>query len=113
MRVVCRTNLDLANEQWPTELPAVPQVGDRIQSATTHGLAPFQLELEVVRVTWKFYRTAPHNERMGEWRPEIELHMTKWQRQLPAKKEGAAAGSIVAFYEWYAPLVGRTVSSFI
>jgi hypothetical protein len=29
--VICRTNLDLDHERWPTKLPAVPAVGDRIQ----------------------------------------------------------------------------------
>jgi len=34
MKVRCHTNLDLCNcESWPTELPEVPRVGDRIESA--------------------------------------------------------------------------------
>ena len=33
MEVHCHTNLDLANEQWPRNLPAVPRVGDEIESA--------------------------------------------------------------------------------
>jgi hypothetical protein len=107
MRVTCRTNLDLSNEEWPDELPAVPRVGDYIQSATKHATkhGHFQLELQVCRVTWQ-------STRIG-WVPEIELHMTQFQRGLPAKSPEAADGSITAFYEWYAPLVGREASAFI
>jgi len=113
IEVLCRTNLDLSWEKWPDELPAVPRVGDRIVSATEHprnGGGKFQLELEVVSVTWK-PRTRPG--RPLEWIPHVELHMTSWQRMLPSKREDAATGSIYAFYEWYAPLVGRSVGAFI
>lgn len=109
MQVTCRTNLDLRGEQWPTELPAAPHVGDHIQSATKHG--NFQLELQVCRVTWK-----QHSLGRG-WYPEIELHMTDWQHKLPCKERpngcDCADGSICAFYHWYAPLVGTTASAFI
>lgn len=101
--VVCRTNLDLSGEKWPDRLPVVPRVGDRIASAVMHG--SFQLELEVVAVTWR-----PIYDR--GWVPYVELHMTSWQRSLLPRTVGEP-GSIRAFYEWYAPLVGRTVSSFI
>ena len=94
MRVVCRTNLDLHGEIWPTELPALPNVGDLIQSNQKWGV--FQLRLKVIRITWKRYNIE-HN-----WYPEIELH-DHW----------AQPRSITEFYEWYAPLVGKTVSSFI
>lgn len=99
IQVECRTNLDLVGEQWPRRLPAVPRVGDRIVSATKWG--HFQLELEVVGVTWEHDRA-----------PRIELHMTRWQREI-LSTSGARQGSIRAFYEWYAPLVGKRVSDFI
>lgn len=102
--VHCRTNLDLSNEEWPEFLPAIPNVGDRIRSNVKHGV--FQLELEVVGVTWK------RTDRDG-WIPEIEMHMTSWQRQLTSKNPEASKGSITAFYEWYAPHVGRSVGAFI
>ena len=112
IEVLCRTNLDLSWEKWPDELPAVPRVGDRIVSATEHsrGSGRFQLELEVVSVTWR-PRTRPG--RPLEWIPHVELHMTSWHRQLPSKHGADATGSIAAFYEWYAPLVGRSVGAFI
>lgn len=105
LRVFCHTNLDLSGEKWPTQLPALPNVGDIIQSETKW--KEFQLELEVRRISWKF------NDSIGVYVPHIELHMTKWQGMLTSKKEGAAQGSITAFYEWYAPLVGRSVGAFI
>lgn len=52
MKVVCRTNLDLFNESWPKELPAIPSVGHTIESKTKHG--NFRLELQVVAVTWSY-----------------------------------------------------------
>lgn len=103
--VHCHTNLDLAFEDWPTELPAVPRVGDLIRSRTKHGA--FRLSLQVVRVSWEC------SSFDDDYVPNIELHMTETQKSLPASREGAAQGSIVAFYEWYAPRVGRSVSSFI
>lgn len=105
IRVRCHTNLDLAGERWPVELPAVPRVGDLIQSAAKHGV--FRLSLQVVRVSWECAQWD------DDYVPHIELHMTETQKRLPASREGAAQGSIVAFYEWYAPRVGRSVSSFI
>jgi hypothetical protein len=113
MQVICRTNLDLRGESWPNELPAVPNVGDHVRSATKHGT--FQLELQVVRVTWK--EITDPLILMKEWVPEIELHMTNWQQQIicAAHPDGCkcSKGSICAFYHWYAPLVGTTASAFI
>lgn len=48
MKVHCRTNLDLDRQcdwDWPTELPARPMKGDKIQSSSG-------LELTVCYVTW-------------------------------------------------------------
>ncbi len=105
MKVLCRTNLDVFNEKWPTELPALPNIGDSIESKTKHG--SFMLQLEVIKITWRHDFTGD-----GSYYPQIELHMTNWQRSLRSRS-GASDGSIIAFYEWYAPLVGRSVSSFI
>lgn len=113
IRINCHTNLDLAYEKWPELLPAVPRVGDEIQSKANY--RGFQLTLQVVGVVWESHRkktTDPNYDySFDDWIPRIELHMTDFQRRLPSKK--GETGSIVAFYEWYAPLVGRTVSSFI
>lgn len=114
MYVHCRTNLDLNNETWPDEMPAVPNVGDHIQSATKWDI--FQLTLKVVRITWKQIndRYPNSNSNTGVyWYPEIELHMTNFHSQLPCSKGPDCKGSIRAFYEWYAPLIGRRVSDFI
>lgn len=111
INVVCHTNLDLEYEIWPTQLPALPRVGDEVESASKR-CNGFRLKLKVVSVTWKY-----NNKK--EWYPYIELHMTDCQRSLLVPSElrerwpNAQAGSIVAFYGWYAPLVGRSVSSFI
>ena len=106
IRVCCHTNLDLANEVWPSALPAVPRIGEEIQSKTKHG--DFQLSLQVVKVRYQC------NPRTEEWYPHIELHMTELQKMIPAPLHtNASAGSIVAFYHWYAPLVGRSAHAFI
>jgi hypothetical protein len=92
MRIHCHTNLDLVQEVWPDELPTIA-VGHRIQSKTKHGV--FQLTLEVVEVTWEYgdYNCYECN---------VELHD-------PIR----LTRSIRDFYKWYAPLVGRSVDSFI
>jgi hypothetical protein len=66
--------------------------------------------LQVVAVRWE-HDGSPYES--DDYIPHIELHMTEYQKRLPGKTPGAAAGSITAFYEWYAPLVGRSVGSFI
>lgn len=75
MKINCRTNLDdiMRREQFPTQLPVVPRVGDKIQSATVWK-DKIQIELEVVAVTWK------RNEFTSEWEPEVELHLPKSKR---------------------------------
>lgn len=91
IHVVCRTNLDI-RESWPDQLPAVPRVGDNIESKTKHGV--FQLRLKVIEVTWRY------SSLTDTWYAEVELH-------------DGQKRSIKEFYEWYAPLVGRNVSAFI
>jgi hypothetical protein len=107
MKVICRTNLDLYGEQWPSELPALPNVGDIIESAMRWE-NDFVLQLQVCCITWIYSKSAL------SWIPEIELHMTSWQKMLTSTTNTKAAkGSIYAFYEWYAPKVGKTVGNFI
>lgn len=108
IKVSCKTNLDLSNEKWPELMSGVPSVGHTVVSSTVHRNG-FQLELQVTAVSW----VKSEYESDGGWIPYIELHMTDLQRRLPASKPGAATGSIVAFYEWYAPNVGRSVAAFI
>jgi hypothetical protein len=110
IEVYCHTNLELRGEKWPARLPAVPRVGDEIESQT---LWPgnFVLSLQVVAVRWRY------SDVNDSWSPQIELHMTEWQKRIqPTEQyhgEKVAAGSIVAFYQWYAPKVGSRVSSFV
>lgn len=94
IKVHCRTNLDVPMERWPTELPELPSVGHLIESQTKHG-AHFRLALRVVQVKWTYA------ESTRTWSPEVELHVPRenW--------------SIKDFFEWYAPLVGKSVSAFI
>ena len=72
MKIQCRTNLDLSHEEWPTELPCVPRVGDCIESKTEHQNG-FRLVLEVCSVTWR-YETHSEYAHLGVWFPVIELH---------------------------------------
>jgi len=102
VKVYCKTNLDLRGERWPTKLPAIPRIGERIQSSTKWGV--FQLSLEVRQVTWIMKQTYMQDgiTECEYWIPEIELHIPRHRKW-----------SIRDFYEWYAPLVGRSVSAFI
>lgn len=101
MKVVCRTNLDLLNEDWPTNLPSLPNIGDRIESRTEHKNG-FRLQLEVCSITWRCDIFEPVNKKHSEWYPEIELHIPKIRNW-----------SITDFYNWYAPKVGKSLGYFI
>ena len=90
IKMRCHTNLDLLEEIWPKELPERLIVGDFVESQVMHKGG--NLILKVVSITWKDY--------MSEWIMDIELH-DRFSR------------SIREFYEWYAPFVGKDVSSFI
>jgi hypothetical protein len=110
IKVFCRTSLDLHPcETWPEMMAAMPSVGDTIVSIKRHE-SNFQLQLQVVSITWKYLEGYTYGN--AGYYPFIELHMTEHQKRLPSKSD-ATKGSITAFYEWYAPKVGRTVGSFI
>ncbi len=94
-KVTCTTNLDLFNEEWPTLLATIPKVGDYIESATLR-TSGFQLNLKVVTVR---HRCTKING-IKTWYTEVELHLGRTE-------------SIREFYEWYAPLIGKSVSYFI
>lgn len=103
--VICFTNLNLFNEEWPKNLPSIPRVGDLIQSKTKHK-NNFQLTLEVHNITWKYYencnRENIYYSKHG-WIPVIELHIRKTQQNIPLR----------GWYEWYASFVGQSISAFI
>jgi hypothetical protein len=92
-----RTNLDLHGEEWPRYLPAVPSIGHLIESSTHHeiGSGSLRLQLEVASVIWTVSKGEPYI-------PQIELHLPRGRFR-----------SLREFYEWYAPRVGKTVSSFL
>lgn len=47
IRVHCRTNLDLHPcEDWPTELPAMPQVGQWVESITKRSCGRLRLKID-------------------------------------------------------------------
>jgi hypothetical protein len=96
--VICRTNLDLDHERWPTKLPAVPAVGDRIQSAVDRD--GFKCFLEVSSITWKYIEDSGFERE--KWVPEIELHLPKHLFK-----------NIIQFYEWYAPKCNKSLAYFI
>jgi hypothetical protein len=110
IQVSCHTNLDLRGERWPSMLPCMPCVGDEIESATAHRQSNgnyFRLQLKVCAIRWEYNSD-------GIWSPVIELHMTQFQHGLPCSNGcEVSRGSIQAFYEWYAPSVGKSVGSFI
>ena len=101
MYVVCRTNLDLLPcEKWPINLPALPNVGDHIESAYKWGNKV--VVLKVVRITWKYnINTCSVVDNTIDWYPEIELH-------LPSFWE-----NISRFYEWYGQITEKGKSYFI
>ncbi len=121
MIIHCRTNLDLCHcEKWPEELPTLPRVGDRIESAhewlyydppLSHDAEYYtrqpmksRVELEVVSVSWRasqhlIYKTTP--DKYG-WIPFIELHLPKGRFE-----------NLTAFFEWYGKITGKGKSAFI
>ena len=110
--VICYTNLDLHHaEKWPMVLPALPRVGDEIQSAMDW--KPFRLSLQVVAVRFKATTVFVNGFQKTEWIPHIELHMARFQQELPCSLGEQYRGSIRAFYEWYATLIGSRVGAFI
>lgn len=98
VKIFCKTNLDI-NEKWPDTLPERPVVGDKIASMRKHkdGIS---IILEVVRTTWTYDKLEDCGYEVYDWYLEVELHD-------PLKR------SIRDFYKWYAPLVGKSVESFI
>lgn len=98
MKVVCRTNLDVKDEEWPTELPILPPIGSKIQSATTW-VNGFRLQLKVVDITLKY--EGDDYVADEKWYAEIELHIA--QNHM----------SIKEFFTWYAGCIGKSVSAFI
>lgn len=88
-----KTNLCLFNEVWPEFLPCLPNVGDEIESMTrrTNG---WILALKVVAIRWKQMND-------NTYYPEIELSLIQ------------SMWSLRDFYNWYAPIVGKSPSYFI
>lgn len=89
MRVRCRTNLDI-QDAWPTDMDAVPRVGDMIEALTAW--KGWRVQLLVAAVTWR-------QAAMGYY---AELELT-----VPAGM------TLRQFYEMYAPRVGRRPEDFI
>lgn len=82
--VHCHTNLDDAKgQEWPSQLPCRPIVGDVIQSKAG-------LELKVVAITFR------HSKRLSGFRGEgwecvdVELHMCLYQGK-----------SVLEFQNWF------------
>lgn len=133
--VHCHTNLDLVNsaECWPEELPAVPNVGDLIESA----------------YKWKWYRTPHHNEYIrqqvltneipadycqGPFNAHLELEVVRvvwisttnefmaapsyqgpvqWMPKIELHLPKGRFENLIAFYEWYGEITSKGRSYFI
>jgi len=74
MKVHCRTNLDLRGEEWPTEMPALPNIGDHIVSAVER--KGVHLRLKVCQITWQAKLVDRYTNASKVWIPEIELGLT-------------------------------------
>ena len=95
--VTCKTNLDLHHsESWPTELPAIPNVGDYIVSARKWGV--FQLRLKVVSVTWEPKVTRTH----AKWDdPDCFVETISWTPVIEMHDGWVQPRSINDFEKWY------------
>lgn len=107
-QIVCHTNLDLCPcENWPTELPSVPCVGDLIESGHVWSYESGRsaiLQLKVVRITWraKIITNTVYPYTHTTWTPYVELHLERGQFE-----------NINQFYEWYGKITGRGKHAFI
>ena len=104
--VVCHTNLDLLPcERWPKALPAVPRVGDTIESGYHWKREQYalRLSLKVVAVRWCWSKSAGRDEfePADVYVPRVELHVPPpWT-------------TLTEFYEWYGRVTGKGKSFFI
>jgi hypothetical protein len=59
MKVIFKCNLDLVGEQWPSDIPFIPSVGEYIESMTLRqrGQVGWRLKLKVAAVTWSYTGT--------------------------------------------------------
>ena len=100
IKVYCHTNLDdVGREDWPTELPEVPRVGDEIESGTLHKSSNIvaqgiRVRLKVTSITWECIDNGAYGTR-HVWRPCVELH-------LPSNFK-----SVNHFQCWYDHIRGR------
>src|SRR5271166_6500774 len=105
MLVLCHTNLDLIKqaEKWPTDLPCLPNIGDRIVSNYhwEYLTGDRQLTLEVVAISWHFCKEDFITRQKDFWMPHIELHLPK-----------SRYTSLTHFYEWYGQITGKGKSYF-
>ena len=71
IKVHCHTNLDECKHGWPSELPCIPRVGEKIRSAIK---SPKQYHIELSVVDVKYI---PYHVTDGEpqWVPYIELNI--------------------------------------
>ena len=105
VRIVCHTNLDLCNcESWPEMVPAVPSVGDYIESAHIwkYEGGDRVLELVVCSIIWRKAQSPGLYLSKDEWYPRVELNLSpkRWE-------------NMTKFYEWYGKICGRGVHAFI
>lgn len=97
--LICRTNLDLEPcESFPTRLPELPRIGDRISSKHFWN-GNQHLYLKVCSVTWEYRKPEAWQAFTEGWVPVVEL--TAYQH------------NITAFYEFYCTLTGKRVSAYI
>lgn len=121
IKIQCRTNLDLdMNESFPTELPAMPRVGDLIESShewiinnpgtAGHG-AKTKLQLEVCRTVWKHRKSRKYREEDGF--TEYNEGKNIWYAEVELSLPRTRYGNMDQFYEWYGRVTGRGKHAFI
>lgn len=121
MKIIFRTHLDLLPiEKWPEELPAIPRIGDRIESGylwnyfpseeerAKGGIPPCQtrLILQVYSIEWKYYSSDTllylgSSTKEGMWYPVVELNIPSYFENMRS------------FYEWYGKITGKGKHYFI
>lgn len=105
IEVYCHTNLDLERcEEWPKYLPALPRVGDYIESSHEWSKG-CRLSLKVCAVRWEFRKRGSWDH---EGQPQPECWAPRIELSIPPLYK-----TITEFYEWYGRITGKGKGAYI